>query len=108
MDKLKPSQLLLLGASKVRHIRDAFHHIDRRHQVDAACAIGMMSVAKAGSTDYEDCKKALTLLERELCGLFITTHCARPQTVRAYVVYMNDTLKLSSDEIAERLEKCGY
>ena len=101
MDKLKPSQLLRLGATQVHHVtNDYFVKCDDDDiTIIGACALGMMSIAKHGQTKYcPELSIALSEVKEELKKYNIN-----PQVV----VTLNDDVGCSPEEIAQWLEHHG-
>ena len=93
-DKLKPSQLLLLGAEQVPQCRcQHFQYEAGTDRVIAACALGTMAIGKAGSLDFEACCTAA----KEVV----------PQATRFMVAYFNDDCGWSPQQIARWLERNG-
>jgi hypothetical protein len=101
MDK-KFSTLLRLGAKQVIQTTGTYLDPNTRDndKVQAACAIGMMAVGRAGTTDYQACRVALNEIISYLDD--------KESYMKAQIICWNDTNCLSADQIAEHLEAKGH
>ncbi len=98
MDKLKPSQLLRLGAKQVGQCRFRTF-VSLEGVVTQACAYGMMVVAKTGSLDFEVCR-AFSLDGENVLG-------EATNQVLNEMVNRNDKQYQTPEEIAQWLESKG-
>ena len=64
--------------------------------VTAACAFGMMAVARTGSLDFKECNAAAVELASEL-----------PLGISEEITHLNDRRFLSPQQIADWMEKKG-
>ncbi len=94
-DKLKPSQLLRIGANQIKHIRwNTFRH--DRGKIIGGCALAMMAVAKSGSLMLKDVEIARTEIWNAL-----------GRNIGSAVINRNDGKHQSPDQIADWLEGKG-
>ena len=108
MDKLKPSQLLRLGAKQIKHCRGTYFCRENGNgPIVKACAVGMIAIAKAGSLDVLATEEALGELTKEYSSIRIQ---GRPfnEDLSDFIATLNDKHKRTPEQIAQRLEKEGY
>ena len=104
MDKLKPSELLRLGAQQVKHTKNSYFEYegDRKNpedaKVTAACALGMIAVACAGSTNYKQCCEELSKVIDRL---------RENKVGYVHVEWLNDEENKTPEEISRYLEDRG-
>jgi hypothetical protein len=111
MDKLKPSELLLLGSQQVKQCRNSYlqtsDELWPQCQVESACSIGMMVVAQVGTKDISVCNRHLDRVRDRLRELPNPTDYEGNNLLEA-IVEMNDSRHMKPKTIAMVLKKHGF
>ena len=104
MDKLKYSDLLLLGSKQVKQCTKWY--FDHNRTVTEACAIGMMTIAKMGSLDGDILEHEASELDDTMAQLPDPT--GRKNNLSMLITSLNDDEAKTPEQIAEILKQHGY
>jgi hypothetical protein len=111
MDKLKPSELLKIGSTQVNHtirqLLDTKMDGDKE-VVHSACAVGMMMVAAAGTTEYKACHDVKKKVDDILSIDVPDRYHAGTINLRCAIIDWNDHVRASIPEIINWLEQLGF
>jgi len=115
MDKLKYSDLLLLGSTQVKQAYRAFIKFNPEGTVKEACAIGMMAIGRSGHNVKDSYSyygpgqfnDVLQELRTELLAQLVYTRNEKMH-LHCWITRMNDVDHKTPAEIAEALKEKGF
>jgi hypothetical protein len=103
MDKLNFSDLLTLGSQQVPHCKRSMFGVDiKGERVDEACAVGMIAIGIAGTTELRACQEAYHTFQERVKEQGVSCRYLERQ-----IIQWNDHHHLTPKQIAEKLKAEG-